>query len=82
MIGMRHFSLLTIRAYVVVVVILNVPSQFSGILCYRGYSRLLCGRGFEGRAAVQQRGRKRELGAVLIQIFRLSLFSHNSRLQL
>ena len=34
------------------------------------------GRGFEGRAAAQQRGRRRDLGAVFSQIFWLSpLFS-------
>ena len=30
------------------------------------------GRGFEGRAAAQQRGRMRDLGAALIQIFWLN----------
>ena len=40
------------------------------------HGRLLFRRGFEGRAAAQQRGRRRELGDVLIQIFWLSpLFS-------
>ena len=38
------------------------------------HGRLLSGRGFEGRTAAQQRGRRRDLGAVLIQIFQSIFF--------
>ena len=65
-------------------------------MCYLGYlassvtmvtsllvrGRLLGGRGFEGRAAVQQRGKRTDLGDKRIQMLCLSpLFSQN-RLQL
>ena len=42
----------------------------SGVLCYCVYKLggSSVGRGFEGRATAQQRGRQRALGAVVIQI--------------
>ena len=43
---------------------------------------LLKHRGFEGRAAVQQRGRRMELGAVSSKFLTKSTFLSNSRLQL
>ena len=57
----------TVRAYVVDV-IMNVTSWLSGVHCCHGYKPAGAGRGFEGRAV----GRRRELGAVLIQILWLS----------
>ena len=75
----------TIGVYVVAV-ILNVPSWLSGILCYHGYKPALaqqaplCGGAMKA-GLQQQRGGRRDLGAVLIQILS-PLFSQNSRLQL
>ena len=52
----------------------------SGVLCYCVYKLggSSVGRGFEGRATAQQRGRRRDLGNFLAK----STFSQNSRLQL
>ena len=74
--GTHHCNLVvflrnrTVKAYAVAVV-LNEPSWLSGVLCYRVYKLAgsSVGRGLEGRATAQQRGRRKDLGAVLPQIF-------------
>ena len=53
-----------------------VPAALSlgqtGFVCHHGYKRVvhgrfLCGEGFEGRTAAQQRGKGRDLEVVLVQ---------------